>query len=192
MSCPLPAHPRQMDFSFMLLSPLPPAIFPSLPLRHLPTPPILAVTFPIRYQPPSSAVCLFHIFVIITVKYPHQFLLMGGWALSHSLPVVFLLFAHLPCLPLHFLPHQNGTPLSIDSCFFNCGLLASSSWCLPPGGILDGMGALSLSFPLAIFPPYPSLLRLPPHLLARPSLRGRVPRLIRVHYHLAEGDVVSP
>jgi hypothetical protein len=46
---------------------------------------------------------------------------------------------------------------------------------LPGGGIHDGMGALSLSFPLAVFPPYPSLLRLPPHLLARPSLGGRPP-----------------
>ncbi len=85
------------------------------------------------------------------------------------------LFSHLPCLPLHFLPHQNGTPSSVDCCFFNCGLSPSSSWCLPPGGILDGMGALSLSFPLAVFPPYRSLLCLTPYLLARPSLGGRPP-----------------
>jgi hypothetical protein len=115
---------------------------------------------------------------------------MGSIALPP--PLFFLLFAHLPCLPLDFLPHQIGTPLSVYCCFFNCVLSSSSSWCLPPGGILDGMGALSLSFPLAVFPPYPSVLRLPPHLLARPSLRGRVPHLIRVHHHLAEGDVVSP
>jgi hypothetical protein len=121
MSCPLLAHPRQMDFSFMLLPPLPPAIFPSLPLRHSPTPLILAVTFTIRFQPPSSAVCLFHIFVIIVVKSPHQVLLIGGWAPSHSPPVVILLFAHLPCLPLHFLLHQIGTQLSVDCCFSIAG-----------------------------------------------------------------------
>ncbi len=86
MPCPLPAHPRQMDFSFMLLPPLPPSIFPSLPLRHLHTPLIPAMIFTIRYQPSSSAVCLFHIFVIIVVKSPHQFLSIGGWAPSHSPP----------------------------------------------------------------------------------------------------------
>jgi hypothetical protein len=176
----------------MSLPPLPPAIFPYLPLRHSPTPLIPAVTFTILYQPQSSAVCLFHIFVIIVVTSPHQFLSIGGWAPSHSPPIVFLLFAHLPHLPLHFLLHQNGTPSSVDCCFFNCRLLSSSSWYLPPGGILDGMGTSSLSFPLAVFPPYPSLLRLPPHLLACPSLGGRVPRLIQVHHHLVEGDVVSP
>jgi hypothetical protein len=122
-------------------------------LRHSPTPLLPVMTFPIRYQPPSSAVCLFHIFVIIDVKSPHQFLLMGGWAPLHSPPVVFLLFAHLPNLPLHFLPHQNGTPLSVDCYFFDWGLLSSSSWCLPPGNILDGMGTSSISFPLAVFPP---------------------------------------
>ena len=174
MSCPLPAHPRQMDFSFMSLPPLPPAIFPSLPLRHSPTPLTPAVTFTIRYQPPSSAVCLFHILSSSLSSLPTSFCRSED-GLRRTPPVVFLLFSHLPRLPLHFLPHQNGTPSSVDCCFFNCGLSSSSSWCLPPGGILDGMGALSLSFPLAVFPPYPSLLRLPPHLLARPSLGGRPP-----------------
>jgi hypothetical protein len=173
VSCPIPAHPRQMDFSFMSLPPLPPAIFPSLPLRQSPTPLTPAMTFTIRYQPPSSAVCLFHIFCHHRCQVsPPVFVdrRMGSIALPP------FLFSHLPRLPLNFLPHQNGTPSSVDCCFFNCGLSSSSSsWCLPPGGILDGMGALSLSFPLAVFPPYPSLLRLPSHLLAHPSLGGRPP-----------------
>jgi hypothetical protein len=91
------------------------------------------VTFTIRYQPPSSAVCLFHIFVIIVINSPHQFLLTRGWAPLHSPPVVFLFFAHLPRLPLHFLPHQNGTPLSVDCCFFQLQaviiiIVVSPSW----------------------------------------------------------------
>ena len=105
MSCPLPAHPRQMDFSFMSLPPLPPAIFPSLPLRHSPTPLTPAVTFTIRYQPPSSAVCLFHIFVIIVVKSPHQFLSIGGWAPSHS----------PRCLPPLFSPSSFAPPFPTAS-----------------------------------------------------------------------------
>jgi hypothetical protein len=87
MSHPPPAHPRQMDFSFMLLPPSPPAIpFPSLPLCHLPTPLFPAVSFPIQF------VTIHHhllfvcgvFFVIIVVETPHQFLLMGGWAPLHS------------------------------------------------------------------------------------------------------------
>jgi hypothetical protein len=88
ISLPPPAHPRQTDFSFMSLPPLhPPAIpFPSLPLRHLPAPLFPDVSFPI-----PSVINHHHLlfvcgvfFVIIVVKTPHQFLLMGGWAPLHS------------------------------------------------------------------------------------------------------------
>ncbi len=50
MSHPPPAHPRQTDFSFMSLPPLPPPTipFPSLPLRHLPAPLFPAMSFPIQ------------------------------------------------------------------------------------------------------------------------------------------------
>jgi hypothetical protein len=69
------------------------------------------------YHPLSTTIIcsfLFHIFVIIVIKSLHQYLLIGGWAPLHSPLVVFLLFAHLPRLPLHFLPHQNGTPSSVN------------------------------------------------------------------------------
>jgi hypothetical protein len=161
-----------MDFSFMLLNPLPPAIFPSLPLRQSPTPLTPAVTFTIRYQPPSSAVCLFHIFVIIVVKSPHQFLSIGGLALSHSPRSSFLTFLVCPSISYRIKTAHHHLMIVVFS-FVGCrhhhrgvSLLAAS---------LMGWALCHFPFPLLSSPPYPSLLSLPPHLLARPSLGGRPP-----------------
>ena len=186
MSCPLPAHPRPMDFSFMSLPPLPPAIFPSLPLRHSPTPLIPAVTL---YHPLSTTIicCLFVLYFChhrCQVSPP----VFVDWRMgSVALPPLSSssLLNFLVCSSISYHIKMAHHRLLIVA-------FTIAVWCLPPGGILDGMGALSLSFPLAVFPPYPSFLRLPPHLLARPFLGGRVPCLIQVHHHLAEGDVISP
>ncbi len=162
LSVPLLIHRKSTTLSFSNPCLIQAQDTPSPPC-HLPLPPLASLTYPSSscrnfYHPLSTTIicCLFVSYFChhwCQVSPPPPVFVdwrMGSVALP---PVVFLLFAHLPCLPLHFLPHQNGTPSSVDCYFFNCRLLSSSSWCLPPGGILDGMGALSHSLPLAVSPP---------------------------------------